>query len=411
MFFLYLLISFGIVILLGGFIVVVKLWLEWYDDRYLDGKIGGWFAKQDYLFVQLFPPVVNERSMAEMENFYINISSILSGKSQKDIYRDGKWYENFTFEVHSRGGQVGFYIYLNRNFLPLLRSSLAAHYPGATVVETADPLGNFPKEWKGQAGPYTELFLSDITLGKSELFPLKSWKMFQKDDNTPITDPITTLLSNLENIEPEDYVVLQYVLQPRDYDPEKKKELQEELKKLKSDFQSNGSVEVGADNSIQVLTKQERALLDAAEIKLNSVSFLTKIRVGLFSAKPAPQRNLGMIMSFFKQYNTEVQFTKPDADTKTSASADGRVLGPWQDKVYWAAEQKVRRSMGYNALLGRSLNQGSKPKMLDVETITSLFHFPSSILVDQSLASRVTTDYGNVNALPGGATPPTNLPI
>lgn len=411
MFFLYLFISFVVVIVLGGFVVVGKLAMDWHDDRFLDNKIGGWFTKQDYIFVQLFPPATNERSMAEMESFFINISSILSGKSQKDVYREGKWYENYTFEVHSRGGQVAFYVYLNRNYLPLLRSSLASHYPGATVVETTDPLNNFPKKWQGQAGPYTNLFISDIAIGASELHPLKSWKLFQKDDNTPLTDPINTLLTNLENIEPEDYVILQFVLQPRDFEKSVKEELQAELKKLKEKYQKNAQVEVGADNSIQVLTKQERAVLDAAEIKLNSVSFLTKIRVGLFSAKPAPQRNLGMIMSYFKQYNTEVQFTKPDGDTKTSASADGRVLGPWQDKVYWETEQKMRRSMGYEALLARSLSQGSKPKMLDVESITALFHFPTTVLIDQSLASRVTTDYGNVSALPGGATPPTNLPM
>ncbi len=411
MFLVYLLLNLGLVFLLGGVVVIGKLWMEWYDYQYVSAKIGGWFAKQDYIFVQLFPPVANERSMAEMEHFYINISSILSGKSPKDIYNEGKWYESFTFEVHSRGGQIAFYTYLNRNYLPLLRSSLAAHYPGSTVVEASDPLSNFPKEWKGQAGPYTNLFTTDIAIGKSELHPIKSWKAFQKEDNTPITDPITTLLTNLENIEPEDYVVLQFVLQPRDFDVKKKKELQDELAGMKKKFSQNSSVEVGADNSIQVLTKQERAVLDAAEIKLNSVNFLSKIRVGLFSAKPAPQRNLGMIMSYLKQFNTDVQFTKPDADTKTSASAEGRLTGAWLDKVYWNTEQKFRRDMGYKALLNRSLTEGSDPKMLDVESITALFHFPTSILIDQSLASRVTTDYGNINALPSGATPPTNLPM
>jgi hypothetical protein len=410
MFLLYLFLNFLLIILLGGFVVLGLKGYEWYDDCYLDNKIGGWFSKQNYIFVQLFPPAENLRSMQEMESFYINLSSIHSGKSKKDIYRDGKWYENYTFEVHSRGGQVSFYVHLNKNFLPLLRSSLASHYPGSTVVEVPDPLGSFPEKWTGQAGPYNHLFTSDIAVGASELFPLKSWKYFQVGSNSPLTDPMTTLISNFENIESEDYIILQFVMQPQVFSADQKKGLQNELKELKDKYSKNASVEMGPDNSIQVLTKQERAVLDACETKLNAVNFKIKIRTGIFSAKPAPQRNLGMIMSFFKEFNTDAQFTKPDADTKTTASSEDAVIGPMQDSYYWTKEQDFRRMKGYKALLSRSLSKGSDPKFMDVESLAALFHFPATEMIDQSLASRVSTDYGNVTALPS-ATPPSNLPM
>jgi hypothetical protein len=410
MFLLFLLIYLMLVVLLGGFAIAGLKGYEWYDDRYLDKKIGGWFGKQNYIFVQLFPPGENLRSMQEMENFYINLSSIYSGKSKKDVYREGKWYENFTFEVHSRGGQVSFYVYLNKSYLPLLRSSLAAHYPGSTVVEVPDPTGSFPKTWEGKAGPYNHLFTTDIAIGASDLFPLKSWKVFQVGSNSPLTDPMTTLISNFENIEAEDYIILQFVLQPQVFSPDKQKALQEELKKLREDYKKNSSVEVGPDNSIQVLTKQERSIIESCELKLKSTNFKIKIRTALLSVNPAPQRNLGMIMSFFKEFSTEVQFTKPDADTKTSAAAEGVTLGPFQDKYYWKKEQDYRRLNGYKAILGRGLGRGSDPKFIDVESLAALFHFPATEMIDQSLASRVSTDYGNVNALPS-ATPPSNLPI
>ncbi|MBC7472095.1 MAG: hypothetical protein H7196_02430 [candidate division SR1 bacterium] len=399
-----------LVVLLGGFVIAGLKGYEWYDDRFLDDKIGGWFTKQNYIFVQLFPPGENLRSMQEMESFYVNLSSIYSGKSKKDIYLEGKWYENFTFEVHSRGGQVSFYVYLNKNYLPLLRSSLASHYPGSTVVEVPDPLLAFPKKWEGKAGPYNHLFTTDIGFGASDLFPLKSWKMFQMGSNSPITDPMTTLISNFENIEAEDYIILQFVLQPQVYSPDKKKALATELKKLREDYKANANIEIGPDSSIQVLTKQERAVLESCEQKLTTTNFKMKIRTALLSVNPAPQRNLGMIMSFFKEFNTEVQFTKPDADTKTSAAAEGIALGPFQDKYYWKKEQDYRRLNGYKAILGRGLGRGSDAKFMDVESLASLFHFPATEMIDQSLASRVSTDYGNVNALPS-ATPPSNLPI
>jgi hypothetical protein len=395
---------------LGGFVIAGLKGYEWYDDRFLDEKIGGWYGKQNYVMVQLFPPAENLRSMQEMESFYINLHSIYSGKSKKDVYREGKWYENFTFEVHSRGGQVSFYVQLNKNHVSLLRSSLAGHYPGSTIVEIPDPLSSFPKEWKGEAGPYKHLFTADIGFGKSDLFPLKSWKAFQNGSNSPLTDPMTTLISNLENIEAEDYIILQFVLQPQVFDADKRKLLDGELKDLRDKYSKNSSVEIGADNSIQVLTKMERAVLDTCEVKLKSTNFKIKMRTAMLSSNPAPNRNLGMIMSFLKEFNTDEQFTKPDADTKTTAAAEDIQFGPLKDKYYWKKENDYRRMKGYKALLARSMGSGSNPSFMDVESLASLFHFPATEMIDQSLASRVSTDYGNVSALPS-ATPPSNLPI
>lgn len=410
MFILFLFLNLLLVILLGGIVIASLKGYEWYDDRFLDTKIGGWFETQTYICVQLFPPGENLRSMQEMESFFVNLHSIHSGKSKKDIYREGKWYENFTFEVHSRGGQVSFYVHLNKNHLPLLRSSLASHYPGSTIVEVPDPLSSFPRKWEGQAGPYSHLFTADIGFGASDLFPVKSWKAFQIGSNSPLTDPMTTLISNFENIESEDYIILQFVMQPQVFEDKKKTALQQELKDLKDKYSKNSSVEIGADNTIQVLTKQERAILESCEAKLKLTNFKIKIRTAIFSAKPGPQRNLGMIMSFFKEFQTDSQFTKPDADTKTTASSEDATFGPWQDKQYWKKEQDYRRVKGYDALISRSLAKGSDPKFMDVESLAAMFHFPATEMIDQSLASRVSTDYGNVNALPS-ATPPSNLPI
>jgi hypothetical protein len=54
---------------------------------------------------------------------------------------------------------------------------------------------------------------------------------------------------------------------------------------------------------------------------------------------------------------------------------------------------------------------GMDTKYLDVESLAALLHFPSTAMIDQSLANRVSTDYGTTTALPSGNTPPSNLPI
>jgi hypothetical protein len=409
MFFYNILISFGLIFIFGGFWVFGKTLLGWQDERYLDKKIGAWSKKQEKITVQIIPPPVNERSMIEMESFFINLASIFSNKSKKDIYIEGKTHEHYTFEVHSRGGQINLYATFNKNHLPIFRGSLSAHYPTASVIETVDPFETWPKEWTGQVGPYTQMFGSDMVLFFSDLYPVKSWTYFQRDDNTPISDPFSTLLTGLENIGAEDYVVLQFVLRPRS-DQDEVKRWKEELKALRKEFKTNANVDVDEKGGVQLLTKNEQEILHSIETKIAKDTYQFKIRMIGLTATGGPARLIGPIMAYLKQYATQNQFFKPDGDTKTSSSSDSKDWGPFWDKFYWKREQEYRKSLIYESLIKRSLGSGSKPKYIDVESLASLFHFPSTELIDQSLASRVSTESGDTGALPSG-TPPRDLPI
>jgi hypothetical protein len=410
---------FWVLIIAGLVALGVKGW-EWYDDRLLDQRIGAWFSKQDYITVQIFPPMENLRSMSEMENFFINLASVFTKKSPKDMYIEGKFYENFTFEVHSRGGQVGFFLYLNRAYLPLVRSSLAAHYPGTGMLECPDPLGTWPREWTGQVGPYNQLYGTDLTLVASDVHPLKSWKFFQQGTLTPISDPVVTLISAMENIESTDYAIVQFVLRPFSPDADgRRKKWQEEIAKLKKEYAANTFVEMGEGGQIQVLTKQEQAIINACEVKAGSDNFKCKIKILLLSSKSAPIRNLGPIMSYFKQFGTDVQGIKPDPVSKSNASAEGtevKFIGPkvatWIDEIYWKNEQEYRKKKIYKSVLGRSLSAGGEPKYIDVESLAAMFHFPStSPVADKSLIGRVNNNYSDSNSVTITGRPPNNLPI
>ncbi len=410
MFLLYALLYFAIIFLLGWGVLVGTSIYNMYIDRMLDTKIGGWLQSQDYIMVQLFPPAENIRSMAEMENLYINLAAIYKNISEKDLFQEGKVLETFTFEVHSRGGQVSFYVRLNRNYMPLLRSSLTAHYPGAEVIETPDPLLTWPDEWKGKAGPYVKMSGTDIVMGaKTDMHPLKSWKLFQREDNNPLSDPISTLITALENIEPDDYTVLQYILKPK-IDGDKISKWKDELKALRKEFKENANVEVDDNGGIQLLTKQESNILNAAEMKIVGENYHVKIRGCFFTATGGPNRMLGQVMSYFKQFASEMQFIKPDGSTKTTQTAENRYYGPFLDKVYWKREGQIREQRIYKNMKKRLFAAGSEPKYMNVESLAALFHFPSTTLIDQSLASRVTSGEGAAGALTSGSAP-RDLPI
>lgn len=407
---LYTLIYTGI-ILIGGWLVVAAVkYNEMSVDRKLDDKVGGWITKQDYIVVQLFPPAENLRSMSEMENLYVNLASIFRNISEKDLFLEGKVLEAYSFEIHSRGGQVAFYVRLNRNYLPLLRSSLSAHYPGSDIVEVPDPFQTWPDTWEGKAGPYTSMAGTDLAYGQSDLYPLKSWQDFQRDDNTPLTDPVSTLITGLENIEAKDYAVIQFIIKPK-MDMDVIKGWQKELKVKRQEFKENAAIEVGDDGGIKLLTKQEQNILNAAEGKITGENFHTKMRVCFFTATGGPNRMLGLVMAYMKQYASDIQFVKPDSSTKTGASAESKTWGPFLDKYYWKREQEVREKRIYLNMKRRSFSGGSAAKYINVKTLAALFHFPSTLLIDQSLASRVSTGEGAAaGSLTGGISAPRDLP-
>jgi hypothetical protein len=409
MFLIYALI-YGAIIFLGGWIVVALiLYSKWSSAQKLDKTIGGWMGTQEYIVLQMFPPATNDRSMAEMEAFYINIASIFRNISKKDMYLDGKVLEAYSFEVHSRGGQIAFYVRMNRNYLPLLRSSLAAHYPGSDLIETPDPFASWPKTWEGSAGPYTKFAAADITLGKSDMYPLKPWTEFQRDDNNPITDPVSTLITALEAIEPKDYAVIQFILKPKS-DPDKIKAWNKEISEVRAKFKSNANTEIGDDGGIKLLTKQEQNILNSAEAKISGENFHTKIRVGFFTATAGPGRMLGPIMGYFKQFASEAQFLKPEGSTKTAPGGESALWGKFQDKYYYKREGEVREKRMYQNLVGRSFSGGSAAVYVNVKSMAAMFHFPSTEKIDQSLASRVSTGEGAGGVLTGGTTAPRDLP-
>ena len=241
------------------------------------------------------------------------------------------------------------------------------------------------------------------------MYPLKFWSDFQRDDNTPITDPVSTIITALESIEPQDYAIIQFILKPK-IDTAVLKEWASELKKKRQEFKENSAMEIGDDGGVKLLTKQEQNILNAAEMKMTSENFQTKIRVGLFTATGGPNRMLGPIMGYFKQYASELQFLKPDASTKTTASSTSLTWGPTIDKYYWARENEIRQRRAYLNLKRRSFSGGSKPKFFNVSALAAIFHFPITTNIDQSLASRVSTGEGAAGALTGGSSAPRDLP-
>jgi len=393
------------VFLSGGYIAILGLLYEWIDDQWLDNKIGSWFGKQEYVFYRVFPPVINEKSFGEMEQVFQRLCGIYKNRDPYEVYTEGKWYEGYSFEFHSKGGHVGIFIRVNKKYAQLLKSAFEAHLDGTILVEYPDPLANWPKDWDRKTGDYTSLYGTDMTIlsvrdekpkrGKNvDYYQLRTWRDFQTENERPKTDPAKALFTVLSNIDPEEYLVVQFYLEPQ-YNRDKINEWKAIFQEKKQEFSSNEEVDVDAEGNVSVLTDNEKLILDGINRKIHSLHFSTKIRFLAFAnSKVTSRRAVSLIYSYFAQFHSPCLVLVPDGRTVTSVEPKGEflgILGPQIslliDKIYYARERYFREKCIYQGLIRRSGGVGSEPYFLTPEELAAMIHFPYVSVAEFQLQS------------------------
>ena len=62
-----------IVFLAGGSLSLSVNVYQWFSDMYEGARTDEWKATTDFRMYKIYPPTENQRSMAEMESFFINL--------------------------------------------------------------------------------------------------------------------------------------------------------------------------------------------------------------------------------------------------------------------------------------------------------------------------------------------------
>jgi hypothetical protein len=433
------------VLILGGFLAIASYVWEYTDFFYVNKTIGAYMAKQNYIFVRIFPPAANKTSIQEMETFLVALNATYAPKDPIDLYVTGAWHDTFTFELHARDGKIGIYCRLNADKLSLFRSALESRFNGLRIVESADPMEDFPENWnlKDGYGEYKTVMGAEmVTAGGEKLlgaagfegndvYPLRSWREFQKDDMTIIADPIVQLYTTLHNSSKEHYIILQFVTTPFSQDDagEKVKDRwRKEFTLLKEKFAADSkSIGVEVKDGVMgqttapLLSEQERKVLDAIGRKISEQIFKLKVRITIFSKNGGSGGVFQEVMSFFEQYGTEVIKFVPRKFCRTwdkDKGGDFGVIGPWvaqvTNQLYWKVQSEFQTKYYYQAFRGRSASSVTQGKYFTVEELAGLFHFPVTSGEDAAkdqLAEILSLGYGDSEDISVGGAAPMNLPV
>ncbi len=378
----------------GGFIAIFGLLYKWVDDQWLDNKIGGWFGKQEYVFYRLFPPTVNEKSMGEMEQIFQRLWSIYQHRDPYEVYTEGKWYEGYSFEFHSKGGYMGIFVRVNKKHATLFKSSIEAHLDDVILVEYPDPLSSWPKDWDRKTGRYIYMYGAEMTImsardtkpkkgTETDIYQLKSWRDFQVENNKPTSDPASGLFGALSSLDPEEYLVIQFCIKPY-FDQEKIAKWKAILQEKRVEFTNNMDTSIDEEGNVTLLTDIEKSILNGMDRKIHSLHYLTKIRFLAFANDHVKQRKaVSLVYSYFVQFDSQLLVMVPEPETVTSTEPKGEklgLLGPQLDlivdKIFYERERYFREKCIYQGLLKRSTDIGSAPYFLVPEELAAMIHFP-----------------------------------
>jgi len=426
-----------IVFLAGGSLSLSVNVYQWFSDMYEGARTDEWKATTDFKMYKIYPPTENQRSMAEMESFFINLSSIYEEISHKNRFVKGHSNLGISFEIHSDKGKIAYYIRISSWYEELLQISLDSHFDGARMVEVSDPTKDWPSTWSKNHPLFKDMFGADIDYTSHEAHPTKPWSNFQTKDNSPISDPISQLIGMMENIGPQDYAIFKMVSRPL-ANKKKIEEMEKELKDRKEEYLTNSAVSKDADGKIQLLTDQEKLTLNAIRVKIGSQLFKTKIRFAYFAhSLQKPGVYEGYIEAYFAQFSTFTQNLICSEKTKTNQDSKGEYsdqqkkenlilrlflfffsnpiflsyVAKFLDFRYWQRERFFRKYKIYKSIRStQNIDVGEAPKFMDTASLVAFFHFPMTHLNTNPIADRITTDYGEEADI-GSTKPPSNLPM
>jgi hypothetical protein len=382
---------------MGGWTIFAWLLLYAGIEFFLEIREDKYKANWEWVLLAVDIPPMNLQTPKAVEQLFAHIAGAYEGPNIEDKFWHGVKQRPFSFEIISIEGYIQFLIRTERKFQELVETAVYAQYPDAEIVEvedyTADIPNNFPNDTH-------DMWCSDFGLAEKNGFPIRTYKEFEHNisKDTILKDPVGTFLESLSRIGTGEQMWFQIIIEPigsgwKEKVIEDIKELIGEKKKAKrtvSDEISDGllksivsfgdqvfnreaseATEEKKDekkNLLQYLTPGQSKLLEGMEEKISKIGFKTKIR-GMYLARKEvfnPDRGVHAMIGAINQFN--IPTANSIVPTYSSAVS------------YFFKEQRIkyRKELLMKAFKKRKHKIVSKPFILNIEELATIWHFPMS---------------------------------
>ncbi len=165
-----------------------------------NNKITAVVEQTDHIMLQIIVPKNNEKKELSAEQMFASLHGIL--RPAGEIASGEAIQEHISFEIASEENIINFYVWVPIHLKDYVESQIYAQYPTVQIQETTDDYAQ--KDLKGR-----NAFTSEVTLDKSDVFPIKTFPSFE-------VDPLAGITTALTNLATEEELWIQFLIRPVD---------------------------------------------------------------------------------------------------------------------------------------------------------------------------------------------------
>jgi len=373
-------------------------------------------------------PRGNEQSVKAVENIFTYIAGAHRTFNLIEIWWKGQFQQGFSFEIVSIEGYTQFLIWTPTESRNLVETAIYSQYPDAEITEVNDYTEGLPDKFPDEEW---DCWGCEFIHREPDAYPIKTYREFGDEMGRPETqfkDPMASLMDLYSSLGPGEQLWYQIIVYPTGFDWPKR--MEKEVKKILREKTNNGGAGMGLlgalgdavsgfvtlfgdillgflgpvektedkkeDEPLKMLQlkPKEKKQVEAIQRKAGQLGFECKNRMVYIARKEVinkPKARNGFV-GYMKQFmDLDLNNLKPDMDvTATSA-----------DYFFEQSRKDAKKTRIVSAYKGRSGTRGRLRKILSIEELATLWHFPIEAVVKAPLIQKA----------PGRkAVPPPGLP-
>ena len=130
-----------------------------------------------------------------------------------DVYLGGMLDIWFSFEIVSIEGDIHFYIRTPDKSMEMIEAQVYAQYPEAEIKEVEDYVTDVPDDIPSKD---YELWGTDMTLGREDAYPLRTYEEYEDKASGEFVDPISNFIEGVSKLEKGEQIWMQILIRATD---------------------------------------------------------------------------------------------------------------------------------------------------------------------------------------------------
>lgn len=435
----------------GGFIFVIWAFLKGGSDVWLNWRQNKYLAKLEQVYLAIDVPRNNEQSPKAVEQIFSHLWGAIKSPNFQEKWWDGYSQPNFSLELVSIEGYIQYIIRTPKMFRDLTEAAIYAQYPDAQITEIKDYTEDVaPQNFKEQGYNF---WGAQFGLAEDEVFPIRTYPLFEHSITQQIVDPIAALLEIFSRMGKGEQAWMQIVIKPvgddwKEKSAEKVKEVLGTTEEKKS-----GLIDKAIEAPGDLLTKAadvvftpagvekkeeeprfnfkmmnlspgERSMVEGIDRKAEKTGFKAKIRYIYLvkNTKLVKTKGASGFVGALKQF--ALLNSNSFKSIKGTVTKSDIILNKVQASKIYKIQKKILKNYKSRTQWGGKKDYGD---ILNTEELASIYHFPYKEVVAPTLKaveakraeapmslpieSEEDVREAGVSEVDKKAAPPENLPV